>query len=397
MASNTHEFVILGAQFAGVSTAHYLLRHTIPSLVKLDPSKAYHVTVVGPSEKFYWKIGAPRTLASPDLIPISKAFVSVASGFKEYSSDQYTLETATAVGLDSDAKTVTVESADKTRKDLHYSTLIIATGTSSPSALWTQNGSYENTVNAIKEMHAALPLAKSILIAGGGPAGTETAGEIGSLYPKSKNTILSGTTRILSRLSPATSKDATARLNKLGVEVINNLKVKSVKKVDGGKATELELDDGTSRTVDVYIDSTGGWPNTSFVPKSWLDDHGRILTDDKTIRLVVPEVENVYAIGDAASYSQGGIMDVNNAIAPLCTSIAIDVGNTIDPAKAKDFKQKVFKPLKDTQFVPTGPNGGVGQVFGWRVPSMMVWAFKSRTFMVDNLPGYVSGDGYKKA
>ncbi|MCJ1479088.1 hypothetical protein MMC13_007772 [Lambiella insularis] len=397
MASNTHEFLILGAQFAGVSTAHYLLRHTIPSLIKLDSSKTYHVTVVGPSEKFFWKIGAPRTLASPDLIPISKAFVAVADGFKEYSPNQYTLVKAAAVGLDSDKKMVTVEMAEKTRKELHYSTLIIATGTSSPSALWTQNGSHENTVNAMKEMHAALPSAKSILIAGGGPAGTETAGEIGSLYPKSKNTILSGTTRLLPRLSPSTSKDVTARLNKLGVEVINNLRVKSVTKVNDGKATKLEFNDGTSRTVDVYIDSTGGWPNTSFVPKSWLDDKGRILTDDKTIRLAVPGVENVYAIGDAASYSHGGIMDVNDAVAPLCSSIAIDVGKTIDPAKAKAFKQKVFKYIPDTQFVPTGPKGGVGQVFGWRVPSMMVWAFKSRTFMVDKLPGIVNGEGYMKA
>jgi len=396
MASNHHEFLILGANFAGVGTAHYLLRHTIPALLKLDHTRTYHVTLVSPSTHFFWKIGAPRTLASPDLIPFSKVFGPVVDGFKEYSTDQYTIETAAAVGFNPEQRTVTVESPSKDTKTLHYSTLIIATGTSSPSAVWTLNGSHENTINAMKELHTTLPSAKTILIAGGGPAGTETAGEIGSLYPKAKTTILSGTSRLLPRLSKATSKDVQVRLNKLGVEVVNDLRVTSVKKIGGG-ATELTFDDGTTRTVDVYIDSTGGKPNTSFLPKDWLNEQGQVLNDDKSLRLTVPGSEGIYAIGDVGSYSHGGIMDVNDGVAPLCSSIAIDVAKTIDPSKASQFKQKDFKWLADTQFVPTGPKGGVGQVFGWRVPSLMVWAFKSRTFMVEKMPGAMNGEGYIKA
>ncbi|MCJ1289017.1 hypothetical protein MMC34_000549 [Xylographa carneopallida] len=396
MASNHHEFLILGANFAGVGTAHYLLRHTIPALLKLDATRTYHVTLVSPSTHFFWKIGAPRTLASPDLIPLSKAFGPIADGFKEYSADQYSIETAAAVGLNPEKRTVTVELPSKDTKTLHYSTLIIATGTSSPSAVWTLNGSHENTINAMKELHATLPSAKTILIAGGGPAGTETAGEIGSLYPKAQTTILSGTSRLLPRLSKATSNDVQVRLKKLGVEVINGLRVTSIKKLVSG-ATELAFDDGTTRTVDVYIDSTGGKPNTSFLPKDWLNENGQVLNDDKSLRLTVPGSEGIYAIGDVGSYSHGGFMDVKDGVAPLCSSIAIDVATTIDPSNAGGFKQKNFKWIPDTQFVPTGPKGGVGQVFGWRVPSLMVWAFKSRTFMVEKLPGAMKGEDYIKA
>ncbi|MCJ1285863.1 hypothetical protein MMC26_005205 [Xylographa opegraphella] len=396
MASNHHEFLILGANFAGVGTAHYLLRHTIPALLKLDATRTYHVTLVSPSTHFFWKIGAPRTLASPDLIPFSKAFGPIADGFKEYSSDQYTIETAAAVGLNPEQRTVSVELPSKENKTLHYATLIIATGTSSPSAVWTLNGSHENTINAMKELHKTLPSAKTILIAGGGPAGTETAGEIGSLYPKAQTTILSGTSRLLPRLSKATSNDVQARLKKLGVEVVNNLRVTSVKKLDSG-ATELAFDDGTTRTVDVYIDSTGGKPNTSFLPKDWLNEKGQVINDDKSLRLTIPGSEGIYAIGDVGSYSHGGFMDVKDGVAPLCSSIAIDVAKTIDPSKAGAFKQKNFKWIPDTQFVPTGPKGGVGQLFGWRVPSLMVWALKSRTFMVEKLPGAMKGQDYINA
>ncbi|MCJ1437498.1 hypothetical protein MMC27_006885 [Xylographa pallens] len=396
MASNHHEFLILGANFAGVGTAHYLLRHTIPALLKLDATRTYHVTLVSPSTHFFWKIGAPRTLASPDLIPLSKVLLPVVDGFQEYSTDQYTIETGAAVGFNPEQRTVTVELPSKDTKTLHYTTLIIATGTSSPSAVWTLNGSHENTINAMKELHTTLPSAKTILIAGGGPAGTETAGEIGSLYPKAQTTILSGTSRLLSRLSKATSHDVQVRLNKLGVEVIHDLRVTSVKKLDGG-ATELTFDNGTTRTVDVYIDSTGGKPNTSFLPKEWLNEQGQVLNDDKSLRLTVPGSEGIYAIGDVGSYSHGGIMDVKAGVAPLCSSIAIDVAKTIDPSKAGAFKQKNFKWIPDTQFVPTGPKGGVGQLFGWRVPSLMVWAFKSRNFMVEKLPGAMKGEDYIKA
>ncbi|MCJ1413172.1 hypothetical protein MMC19_007276 [Ptychographa xylographoides] len=397
MTSNTHEFLILGGNFAGISVAHYLLRHTIPSLTKLDDAKTYHVTLVSPSTHFFWKIGAPRSLATPDLIPLSKAFLPIADGFKEYSAEQYTIVNGTAVGLSSESRTVTVEMPTKDTRSISYSSLVIATGTSSPTAIWTLNGSHENSIKAMKDLHATLPSAKTILIAGGGPAGTETAGEIASLYPSAKTTILSGSTRLLSRLLPSTSKDVEVRLHKLGVEVIHNLRVKNIAKLGDGGKTELTFDDGSKRTVDVYIDSTGGKPNTSFVPASWLNERKQVLSDDKTLRLTPPGTEGIYVIGDAGSYSSGGIMDVNNAVAPVCSSMGIDIAKSIDEKKAREFKQRIFKPIPDTQFVPTGPKGGVGQVFGWRVPSLAVWAFKSRTFLIDNAPGVVTGSAYVKA
>lgn len=166
-ASGKHEIVILGANFAGISTAHYLLRQTIPALSQLNPSISYRVSLVSPSTHFFWKVGAPRTLVSPNLLPIDKAFVLIADGFKEYSPEQYRFILGSAVGLDPEQKVVTIDHEQKT-STISYSTLVIATGTSSNTALWTLNGSHDLSVQAFKDMHERLPTAKTILIAGGG-------------------------------------------------------------------------------------------------------------------------------------------------------------------------------------------------------------------------------------
>lgn len=121
------------------------------------------------------------------------------------------------------------------------------------------------------------------------------------------------------------------------------------------------------------------------------------MTDDKTLRPKAPGTEGVYAVGDAGSYSSGGIMDIKNSIAPLCSTIAIDLAAKLSSNESAQPKQKEYKAWKDTQIVPIGPNGGVGQLFGWRIPSLMVWGIKGRTYMVDQLPGFVKGADFVKA
>ena len=84
-------------------------------------------------------------------------------------------------------------------------------------------------------------------------------------------------------------------------------------------------------------------------------------------------------------------MDIIDAVRPLCSTIYADL--TGDERKVRPFKQTVT----ETQIVPIGPKGGVGAVFGWRVPSLAVWGFKSRDFMIGMVPGTVRGDQFKKA
>ena len=53
----TRTVVVLGANYAGLSSAHYFLKHVLPQLPNKDD---YTLTLVGPSAKFYARPTSPR-------------------------------------------------------------------------------------------------------------------------------------------------------------------------------------------------------------------------------------------------------------------------------------------------------------------------------------------------
>jgi NADH dehydrogenase FAD-containing subunit len=389
--SPQHNIVILGGNFAGANTAHYLLRHVVP-LLNASPSKTtYKVTLITPSTHTFWKVGAPRALIGSSKTDLHAPFTSLPEAFADYPASTFTFILGAAVALDEQTQTVTVKSEKE--ETVHYDSLVIATGTTSNSALWTLHSSFADTESAFEELNSSLTTAKEILIAGGGPAGVETAGEIGYKY-KSENksiTLLSGSTALLTYLKHAgVSKGAEAQLSKLGVKTVHNVRVVSSSSLPGGK-TEVVLSDGSKRTVDVYIDATGGSPNTSFLPASWLDGRKRVLTTTADLRTPTP---NVYALGDVASFSKGSVPDSIWTVPALGYSIFSDLTG----GKVQGLKEKKYKQIEASMgIVPIGPKGGVGVLFGWRIPGWLVWLIKSRSFMMDKAGGLASGAEVTKA
>ena len=187
----THEIFILGAHNAGVNTAHYLLRHIIPPLSKLTPSTKCSVIVVSPNTEFFWNIAGPRHVANEDLIPARSIWLSIADAFRSYKPEQYSIKTGKAISLDARRRTVTAILESGKNQELNYSTLVVATGATFNSPLWQVNGDQDATKAAFSSIRKALSRAKTALIAGGGPIGVETAGEIATRYPKLQITLLS--------------------------------------------------------------------------------------------------------------------------------------------------------------------------------------------------------------
>jgi apoptosis-inducing factor 2 len=409
-----HNIVILGGNFAGVSTAHYLLRHVLPLLNSTSSENSgYNVTLISPSDHTYFKIVAPRALLSAEKVPFDKPFASIPDAFSHYKTSEFSFIQGEAVGIDEAAKIVSVRGVGTIENTfVQYDSLVIATGTSS-SPLWTLQGEHKVTIAALQDMHRRLPKAESIVIAGGGATGIETAAEIASHYTGKDVTLLSGGSRLLGRLkNTGASRDAEQRLTALNVKTIHNVRVASATEVEDGTKTALRLSDGSSRVVDVYLNATGGQPNTSFLPASWLDDASkRVLTDTTTLR--VPNAPaGVYCIGDVASFSKGGIMDSMWPVPVLAYSIWFDLqAGAAAGANGGDLKQsspaattrtpalkeKKYKQIQsDMQFVPVGPKGGVGVIFGWRVPSFFVWLLKSRTFGIEKAPALATGEEFMK-
>ncbi|PSN75150.1 FAD/NAD(P)-binding domain-containing protein [Corynespora cassiicola Philippines] len=408
--TSTHEIVILGANYAGINLVHSLLRQSIPALIKANTSQSYHVTLVSPNTHFFFKPAAPRAILDPTQIPAEKIFRSIPDALKQY-GDKCTLLQGKATALNPEARIVSVDATTGSgTQDLRYDSLFICTGTTSSSPLWTLHDNHQTSINALAETNKLIASAQSILIAGGGPVGVETAGEIAHFWPDKAVVLVAGG-GVLDKLKPGVGEKAKKMLAQAKVEVLENVKVDDTSA--DGAATVVQLSDGTARTVDLYVDARGvSKVNNEFLPKSWLDASGRVVTRDPYFRVRgdgQADVGSVYVLGDIVSGSTNTAIELDAHVSTVTSSFAVDVASKagVDTAKSgggllswvpglssNAIAQKEFKPLKDTILVPIGPNGGVGTGMGWQVPSLLVKKAKAERFLVELIEPLVSGTKY---
>ena len=144
-SSKQQNIVILGGSFTGLSIAHYLLRHTISALTRNNAT--YKVTIITPSTHVLYKIGAPRVLINPQLIPMEKILLPIAPGFKEYDSSCIEIIQGEATSVNPRSNNIDFMYTDGTQRmsSISYSSLVIATGTVTASPLWTLHGTHDAT------------------------------------------------------------------------------------------------------------------------------------------------------------------------------------------------------------------------------------------------------------
>jgi NADH dehydrogenase FAD-containing subunit len=325
------KIVIIGGSYAGLSTAHYLLKHAVPQLP--DPA-LYRVIIVSASSQAMCRPACPRALISDDMFPQEKLFVSIPEAFEQYPKDSFCFINGTATELDHTNHTVSISLAAGSTEKIDFHALIIATGASTSSPLFGLNrdvGFLRASWSAFRE---ALPIARSIVIAGGGPTGIETAGELGEFLngrpgwfssklanPKVSITVVTAGSQILPNLRPSIAAKAEDYLSKVGVTVVKNVRVKSVAPQGAGtenvaSKAKLTLEDGQTLEADLYIPATGSKPNTSFVNETLLTADGRVEVNVSTLR-VDKAGPRIYAVGDAAAAARPAIHLLVNAIPVL--------------------------------------------------------------------------------
>ena len=167
--TETKNIVILGASYAGISAAHYLLKHTVPSL----PEKStYKVILVSSSSAVLCRPACPRALISDDMFPQDKLFVNIPKLFEQYPTENFRFLHGTATSWDQNQLDINVSLHGGAGSErLPYHALVIATGQTASSPLHGLKGDWEELKSEWATFRKALPQAKSILIAGGGPAG----------------------------------------------------------------------------------------------------------------------------------------------------------------------------------------------------------------------------------
>jgi NADH dehydrogenase FAD-containing subunit len=176
--SSRKNIVVLGGSYGGISIAHCLLKHVLPALPR---KQNYKVMMISAASEAMCRQACPRALVSDDFFPQDKLFVSIPKQFEQYPTDQFEFIHGSATTVDHERRTVIIapRTSDQTQT-LVFHTLVIATGASTPSPLFGFNVSDEKALHrSWSEFRNGLDTAKSIVIAGGGPAGVETAGELG--------------------------------------------------------------------------------------------------------------------------------------------------------------------------------------------------------------------------
>jgi len=405
------QIIILGGSYGGVSTAHYLLKHAIPQFPDQD---SYQIIIVSTSSQAICRPACPRALISDDLLPQEKLFVDIPKAFEQYSKVNFKFIQGTAAELDHANRTVSIDLASRATEKLDFYALVIATGASTSSPLLSLNRDSDFLRQSWNDFRKTLPTAKSIVIAGGGPAGVETAGELGEYLngragwfssklenPKVSITVVTAASKILPSLRPAIAKKAEDYLAKVGVTVIKNARVKTVAPegagtVDVASKVTVTLEDGKTLEADLYIPAMGMNPNTSFISSSLLTSDGRIDTNPSTLR-VDEAGPRIYAVGDASSYAKPAVHQILAAIPVLGANIKRDL--LLDSGKEKKDvgEDRVFKEdTRETQMVPIGKNKGVGAAMGYQLPSFLVWLIKGRDYWLWTVGNLWNGKQWAK-
>lgn len=351
-------------------------------------------------------------------MPNTKTFHDIATGFQQYNKDTFSFVQGKAISLDTAQRTVSIErmgASAGTQEALSYHTLILATGTKTfEPTLSLQGGLHEDTIKALGDLHQKLEKSKTIIIAGGGPAGVEVAGEVGEYLngaagwfskrpasPKAKITLYSGADKLLPILRPALAKQAEVFLERVGVDVVHKVKTQGSEKLADGR-TKVTFSDGKEVECDLFIPCMGVIPMSEYVPKEFLTEKGFIQTNNATLR-VDEAGPRVYAVGDVASYTRGGILDIMDAVPVLMTNVKRDLlAAHKDPNVKPEGPDRKYKPnLSETQVVPVGQSKGVGAFNGNKLPSIMCYMVKGKDYMsgtgVDMVTGkkWIKENGWK--
>ncbi|KAJ0165366.1 Apoptosis-inducing factor 2 [Colletotrichum tanaceti] len=427
--SSRKNIVILGGSYGGVSTAHYLLQHVLPKLPGRDE---YQVALVSPSTQALCRPACPRALISDDMFPQDKLFVDILTAFTSTSyasTTMFRFVQGTATSVNRVGRTVNIALAsDHGVETLAYHALVIATGASTPSPLLGLNRDDSETLRqSWAEFRKALPKARSIVIAGGGPAGVETAGELGEHLngragwaetklksPKTPITLVTAASQILPALRPGIAQKAEEYLARLGVTVLKGVRVETVtrpalvgvvvgQEAEAAQKAVITLNGGKTLEADLYIPATGTRPNTDFFDNDNDENDGillpdrRVNTNPSTLR-VDGAGARVYAIGDASSFARPAVHNILSAVPVLCSNIRRDLLLASGrPETAAAEEDRLFvEDTRETQLVPIGRSKGVGAAMGYRLPSFGVWMIKGRDYWLWTTGSLWSGRQWAK-
>ena len=368
--------VVLGAGMAAAVVIRQTMRNVV---LKKDD---YKLIVVAPNTHMLYPIAMPRLIV-PGQMEEDKAVIPLEVQFKQYPASKFEHILGVAEKLDVNGKVVAVKLNDKDeRREVSYDKLIVATGSASRDHMpWKTEGTTEQLLEKLHKVQGQIGKAKTIVVAGGGATGTETAGELGSEYGKAGTKeiyfVYRGAYPLGEDIIEGARKQAAVELTRQNIKLLPNTTVSSV--TTEGDETVLQLtsaDGKEQKTIraGAYIPALGIQPNSSFVPADLLDSHGQIV---QTKTLHAKGQKDILVAGDVGSLEASKAQMADAQSVHLAQNIAAYL------LEGKDIPEYQLD-TKNAMAVTLGRSKGTGQMGTWKLPSFMVWFLKGRTMFTQH-------------
>lgn len=320
------DVLIIGGGFAGITTAQKLAK------------KGVSITLVDKKDYFEVTFAVLRNVTAPDIQSnrSRKLYRDFVGGdFVQGSIESMNDHEATLANGDV----------------IRFKQAVIASGSRYPSLPLAKTNSqfdYAGRNQEMREEHASLAAAKSVLVIGGGAVGVELAGEIASAFPNKDITLAHSGNALLAILKPKAQRKALEQLTAKGVKVKLNRRF--------NLDTNQYRCSNTNETMkaDLVYTCVGMVPNTEFLRTGLvnvLDDKGLVKVDSF---MKVKGYDNLYALGDCADlddHKHGYLASVQGGM--LADAIL---------RKAKGKKVKPYKTPPVAVITPTGTDTGVAQM-----------------------------------
>jgi NADH:quinone reductase (non-electrogenic) len=374
--------VIAGGGFAGTNCALQLDK-------LLPKSTDVEITVVDRNPYHLAPTYLYEVATSPEeLTTLAQLKQSVALPLEDiFAGTRVKFRKANIKQIDADKNEVTLDQGK-----LGYDYLVLALGSTSnfygipgadkyaiPLKSLRDGFAIRNRIQFLLDAHRMDTTKKTIrlVVAGGGFAGVELAGELKGLldflawkesYPRHKLEVLvvEGTNQLMPGMDEFVGKDVYDRLKSLGTEVMLNSMISNVDE------NFIEFKDGEKISYDALI-WTAGVKATQApfadMTKVKMDRGGRLLTNGT---FQVEQYPNIFSAGDEGCY-----MDKNGRPLPGTARQAIDQGRYIGHALARIVQNKK-------------PAFYVCKTYGYIVPVGGKWAiFRTPRFYMKGSLAYV--------
>lgn len=338
-------------------------------------------------------IAAPRILAKPKAFRPEQYLLPIEKEFTHYSKDAFEFVLGSATSINADAKTVTVNN----ERTISFDYLVIASGSTSHSmkddnsiSIPFKSPKSGDVQILIEEAQQKISQATNIIIAGAGPIGVETAGEIAEAAKERGAdvhiTLISATDRVLQPLKPRASEIAEDKLKQKKVDIIKSRKVTGATRSADGSTWTVSLDNGQSLVADIYIPTTGVVPNNNYIPQEFLDSQGWV-TVDKELRVQAKDGLKlpVFAAGDITNNSMRLSFKATEQAAVVAANLKAEITGK---GKTRTYDQGNSVMM----LVPVGSSGGTGQIFGWVPWSSFVKMIKGKDFLISKAQAAVAAN-----